>query len=40
MQQKMTGQHRNSGRLLMPWQISSFVFTPDDQPEAVSSLAR
>ena len=35
MQRKMTGQHRNSSRLLIPRRISSFVFTPDDRPDAV-----
>lgn len=28
MQRQMTGQHRNSSRLLIPRQVSSFVFTP------------
>jgi hypothetical protein len=36
MQRKMTGQPRNSSRLLIPWQISSFVFAPDDRPDAVA----
>jgi hypothetical protein len=35
MQREMTGQHRNSSRLLVPPQNSSFVFKPDDRPDAV-----
>src|ERR1700677_3413317 len=31
----MTGQHRDGSRLLIPRQISSFVFTPKDRPDAV-----
>jgi DNA polymerase III alpha subunit (gram-positive type) len=35
MPRKMTGQHRDCGRLLIPRQMSSFEFTPDDRPDAV-----
>jgi hypothetical protein len=31
----MTGRHRDGSRLLIPLQISSFVFTPEDRPDAV-----
>jgi hypothetical protein len=34
MPRKMTGQHRNSSRLLIPRQTSSCVFTPDNRPDA------
>ncbi len=35
VQRKRIGQHRNSSRLLIPWQISSFVITSDDRLDAV-----
>ena len=35
MPRKMTGQRRECIRLLIPRQISSFAFTPDDRPDAV-----